>query len=171
MLDHLLHCGHREALYHLARFYQPNSYLEVGVREGDSLRATLDGCPNIQRIVLCDTWGNEAGGTGRGNHNHIAKQLSALNYEGCIHWLDGSSQELLTLLDGGYDIVHIDGDHDIIPAYQDLVDGWRLTNILLAVHDITFNTVSKALKLFEEHVNISPSFIFKGDTGTHVYLK
>ena len=51
-----------KTLSFLAKGFKPKRYLEIGVREGDSLKAILDFYrPTF--VTLCDTWGENYGGT------------------------------------------------------------------------------------------------------------
>lgn len=104
---------------------RPLSYLEVGVREGDSLiRVLKHVCPS--KLYLCDDWGVVAGGTGRGNHNHIAALLDeqALNLNPV--YLDGDSHVLLKTVFESFQFITIDGDHSEEGAVKDLNDCWPL---------------------------------------------
>ena len=62
---------HHDVLAFAASLLNAVSYLEIGVQEGASLRRVLSFNRSISRIGVCNTWGKEHGGTGRGNHNHI----------------------------------------------------------------------------------------------------
>jgi len=78
-----------QTLNELSEIFMPDSYLEIGVREGDSLKALLKG-HHPYNITICDTWGSAYGGTGRGSSKHIVKILEELEYEGGVNILDNS---------------------------------------------------------------------------------
>ncbi len=113
------------ALQFVASLRKPQQYLEVGVCDGDSVKvvveATLD---SLQKLVLCDTWGGEFSGTGRGTHEYVARLLADTGYKGEIQWLDGDSHQLLRPAVQGqsFDLILIDGDHSEAGARQDLMD-------------------------------------------------
>lgn len=124
------------ALRAIAFSIQPASYLEIGVAEGDSLMAVLE-CGSIKKIVLCDTWGGESGGTNRGNSSHVWKRLVSAGYDNkalAVEILDGRSQERLprwiedrlywgvlqNIMSLRFDMILVDGDHSAEGAERDL---------------------------------------------------
>lgn len=98
------------------------SYLEIGCREGDSLRLVVAANPTLERLVVCDTWGGIYGGTGRGSHRHIEELLSSLGYAGEVRFLDGDSRELIPTLRETFDLILVDGDHSDEGAAADLAN-------------------------------------------------
>ncbi len=115
-----------KTLKDMAEMILPKSYLEVGVREGDSLRAVLDIC-HPERLVLCDTWGSAYGGTGRGNANHIRKLLKEVGYKGKLMIFNESSHVALPKIScKRFDLINIDGDHSYNGALTDLRNAWKL---------------------------------------------
>ena len=114
-----------DTLAQLARLIRPTSYLEVGVRDGESLECVLNNCGSLKRICLCDTWGNEDGGTGRGTNEHI-KNLMTPRELAITCWLNGSSHLLLRTVDATFQLITVDGDHSKGGALEDLVDCWNL---------------------------------------------
>jgi hypothetical protein len=122
---------------------EARSYLEVGVQEGRSLGIVLDAGRSIRRVLLCDSWGNESGGSGRGNHDHIDRLLDG--WPGRLAFLDGDSRETLPNVESDpYDLVHIDGGHGYDVVISDLRHGWRLCAAAMVVHDIAFPEVWRA---------------------------
>lgn len=113
-------------------------YLEVGCREGDSLRQIVANSPVLQRIVVCDMWGPMYGGTGRGGHSHIEWMLNGLLYTGQRLFLDGDSKELVPTLREQFDLVLVDGDHSPAGALADLTNCWGAVESggQLVFHDI-----------------------------------
>jgi len=110
----------------LAKYSQPKSYLEIGTREGDSLKSVFIGCYKIKKLVLCDTWGSAYGGTGKGNHKHIETFLKVIGYDGEVKFLDGDSKYMIPTLNEKFDLILVDGDHSYKGAYTDLQNTWRL---------------------------------------------
>lgn len=113
-------------LISLVTYSKPKSYLEIGVKDGDSLKATLLGHSNIRRLVLCDTWGGKYGGSGKGNHNHIQKFLERIYFDGEVKFLDGDSKYMIPTLNEKFDLILVDGDHSYKGAYTDLQNTWKL---------------------------------------------
>ena len=159
--------GHREALRWVAGEIKPRSYLEVGVREGHSLAAVLR-ASDPERLVLCDTWGNRHGGTGRGNHDHIERLLDVLGFTGEVEWHDTVSSMMWASMPGACDLVHIDGDHSYEGALFDIRKGWMATGRAMVVHDVVASEpVSRAAK----DLGYEPAHVFTGDAGTGVWIK
>ena len=143
------------------------SYLCVGVQEGECLMHVLKGNPDIKRIALCDTWGPHHGGTNRGNHEHIAQKLKNTRTNAKITWLDGPSQDLIPTLKETFDLTYVDGDHAEEPAYTDLKNVWPLTVKAMVVHDTFFPTVTKALARFVQEHPCDVEF-YTGGTGSAI---
>lgn len=98
------------------------SYLEIGCREGGSLRLVVAANSTLERLVICDTWGGIYGGTGRGSHWHIEQLLSLLGYAGEVRFLDGDSRLLIPTLRETFDLILVDGDHSDEGAEIDLAN-------------------------------------------------
>ena len=105
-------------------------YLEIGVREGDSLRVVVENGHALQSVWLSDTWGGEYGGTNRGSHWHIEKLLDEFPVLGRIAFLDGDSRVTIPALmpqkANAFDLVLVDGDHSAAGAMADLQNVWPL---------------------------------------------
>lgn len=113
-------------------------YLEIGCREGDSLREVVLHAPALKRVVVCDLWGSDFGGTGRGSHCHIDRLLDELGFTGERVFLDGDSRETVPTIRGTFDLVLVDGDHSDEGARADLQNAWPLvvSGGMLLFHDI-----------------------------------
>ena len=108
---------------------QPESYLEIGVREGDSLKIVLQHAKPA-RIYLCDTYGTGYGGSGRGSHDHIAALIKEIGYGGEVNYLDGDSTVLVPRLPlESMDLIMVDGDHSATGAMADLENCYRLLRV------------------------------------------
>ena len=121
------------------RAFAPARYLEIGTREGDSLRVVVENSHGIARIVCCDTWGGEWGGTGRGGHAHIDAMLATMLYDGEAMYLDGDSKQTVPTLDEQFDLVLVDGDHSAEGGRADLDNVLPLVakGGCVVFHDIT----------------------------------
>jgi len=88
-------------------------------------------------------WGNDYGGSGRGNHQHIDQLLDDFNFDGLRAFLDGNSRDTIPALmperADAFDLVLVDGDHSYEGGMADLVNVWPLVKPGGAVvfHDIT----------------------------------
>lgn len=130
-------CELHTLLDRFSELIKPASYLEVGVREGDSLKYVLrHAMPS--RLYLCDDWGVAAGGTGRGSHDHIQAMLDDQALAVNPVYIDGNSHVLLKEIHTTFQMITVDGDHSEQGATQDLFDCWRLleTNGFLFFDDI-----------------------------------
>lgn len=115
-----------DVLTDLAAREEPASYLEIGVREGESLACVLP-LPSLRKVVLCDTWGDSFGGTGRGSHEHLLGMLAPYELE--VVWWDGDSKTMVPREGPKHrnlDLALIDGDHSIPGASRDLIEVWPL---------------------------------------------
>ncbi|MBU2346687.1 MAG: class I SAM-dependent methyltransferase [Gammaproteobacteria bacterium] len=117
------------------------SYLEIGVCEGNSVKAMVQEFPLIEKIVLSDTWGDTYGGSNQLSHDHIEDQLEDEGFDlDNVIFLDGDSKETLPLYfslsqEEVFDLIFIDGDHSIEGATEDLancIDHCRIC----AFHDV-----------------------------------
>jgi hypothetical protein len=98
-------------------------YLEIGVREGDSLKVMAD-LPCVRIAVGIDTWGLDSGGTGRGSPWHIPPFIGASMEK--VILLSASSHHILKGFVHGFDLIYVDGKHDEPDAKEDLEDCIKL---------------------------------------------
>jgi hypothetical protein len=144
--------------YHIKN-YKVIKYLEIGTREGDSLKRVIVNNPYLIDIVVSDMWGDHYGGTSRGSHSHISDLLSEINYNNSITFLDGDSKKTIpTLLDkyiNSFDLILVDGDHSYHGGMTDLINVFPLckSNGFILFHDI-YHVKHKYLdKCFDEFTN------------------
>ena len=130
------------------------SYLEIGTRDGGSLRVVLENAPELESIVCADTWGGEWGGSARGSHDHIDRMLAEMLYTGSVRYLDGDSKATIPTLAGQFDLVLVDGDHSHEGGLADLENVWPLTKPggCVAFHDITHPSHPYLLETFDGFV-------------------
>jgi hypothetical protein len=114
------------------------AYLEIGCREGDSLRQVVANSAVLRRVVVCDMWGPLYGGTGRGTHAHIDAMLNQFVYTGEREFHDGDSKVTVPKILGQFDLVLVDGDHSAEGALADLRNCWPLVarGGQLVFHDV-----------------------------------
>jgi hypothetical protein len=168
VITHVAQLKHPNFIDYIASVSVPKTYLEVGVRDGDSVFAALRGTNSITKLILCDNWGFVHGGTGRGSHDHIAAALKS-RYTGEVQYLDGNSGELLpTLQLRAADMSHVDGDHSMEGELSDLRLVWPRTRSVMVVHDIYMPTVWEAVSTFLQETikHISHTETALGDTGS-----
>lgn len=144
------------------------SYLCVGVQEGECLEHVVRANPAIERLALCDTWGPEHGGTGRGTHDHIAARLARLGYCGSVAYLDGRSEDLVPTLTESFDLSYVDGDHSEEAAFVDLGNVWPRTSRAMVVHDIRMASVWSAFTRFCDSIKGASLACAMGGFGTAV---
>lgn len=119
-----------KVLRDMSEKFHPKSYMEIGVREGLSLSVVLNSCSFLEKLLLCDTWGSEAGGTGRGNHDHIDTILKAYP-KVKTKYLDGLSQSTVPKYHKEnpidlYEMILVDGDHAEKQADKDIRNAWEM---------------------------------------------
>jgi predicted O-methyltransferase YrrM len=149
------------------RTHSIRSCLEIGTREGDSLRVVVENSPELSRIVCCDTWGNQYGGSGRGSDDHIHRMLAQLLYVGNVACLTGDSKQTVPLLKGPFDLVLVDGDHSFAGATADLENVWPLVSRggCVVFHDTNHPAHMDLAQCFNEFVarhNAPHQFITEG---------
>jgi len=173
-----------ESLYrylaHHCQTHKVRRYLEVGTREGDSLRMVLENCgPELQAVWVADMWGNEYGGSGRGSHAHIDQLLDDFGFDGRRAFLDGNSRDTIPALmpekAGAFDLVLIDGDHSAEGAWADIENVWPLVRCggCVVFHDITHPEHMYLLDVFDKFVakHKAPHQIILNPYGVGVALK
>jgi predicted O-methyltransferase YrrM len=131
-----------EYLEQYCKQYHPSTYLEIGTREGNSLKVVLTNSKNINEVFVCDTWGSLYGGTGKANHSHISDMINKVGYTGKINYLDGDSKiEIPKLNNNNYfDLILVDGDHSAEGGLLDLENVLQLAKRgggCILFHDIT----------------------------------
>lgn len=120
-------------VFSAAKVLRPDSYLEIGVCEGDSLVSLLKGHLETRKIHLIDDFGGKYGGTGRGNDLHIRKILDLPKFNrlnSAMIWSEKSKDVLPVLIekDHRFDLITVDGDHSENGAREDLHSCWELLN-------------------------------------------
>ena len=149
----------------------PNRYLEIGTREGGSISAVLTHSePPPKKVVMCDPWTTEHGGTGRGSHHHIEEVLEGLKFGGVARFLDGRSQQLSPTLKETFDLILIDGDHTPCIVAIDVRNCWPLLDpggILVMDDTFAFGLT----KLVDPYEGAKLIHVDKRRNGVHVYEK
>lgn len=145
----------RQFLARHAAEFQPRSYLEIGTREGDSLRIVVEHAHALERVCCADTWGGEWGGTSRGSHAHIDTMLASMLFVGEVAYLDGDSKQLVPTLDRKFDLILVDGDHSAEGARADLKNVWPLcaSRGCIVFHDISHPAHLHLRGVFDEWVS------------------
>ena len=134
-------------------------YLEIGTREGDSLRIVLENAAaDLLSVWVADLWGSDYGGSGRGSHQHIEQLLDDFNFDGRRAFLDGNSRDTVPALmpekAEAFDLVLVDGDHSYEGGMADLVNVWPLVKPggCVVFHDITHPAHPNLMQCFDEFV-------------------
>ena len=135
------------------------TYLEIGTREGDSLKNVVVDNPSLVNVVVSDMWGGLYGGTSRLSHGHISQLLDELKYQNSVTYLDGDSKQTIPTLKDAYldyfDLVLVDGDHSYEGGMADLVNVLPLCapggSILF--HDICHPAHGYLEQCFDEFIN------------------
>ena len=132
--------------------FQPRGYLEIGTREGDSLRVVVEHAYTLGKVVCADTWGSEWGGTGRGDPSHIDAMLAAMLYVGDVAYLTGDSRQTIPTLAEPFDLILVDGDHSEEGGRADLENVWPICapGGCIAFHDITHPAHPYLERVFDE---------------------
>jgi hypothetical protein len=169
-----------ECLREHVRQHNVRHYLEIGTRDGDSLRVVLEeDAGTLESVWLADTWGSEYGGTGRGNHRHIDQLLDDFNFDGRRAYLDGNSRDTIPALYpeklNTFDLVLVDGDHSYDGAITDLNNVWPLARWggAIVFHDICHPAHPDLRKCFDDFVDqyLAPSKVIEEGYGVGIVWK
>jgi predicted O-methyltransferase YrrM len=144
-------------------------YMEIGVQDGNSTLYVAEHYPNIEQMVLCDTWGDAHGGTNRGSHDYVQKRLvDAGIWMGRISFLDGDANILLPEYYQQYqrerfDLIVIDDDHSVISLsnHLDLLIGKA---DFIACHDICMEGLKDVVYL--KYITMAKDYVLIFDNNT-----
>lgn len=122
------------------RFEALDSYMEIGVQDGDSTLGMLARFHLVNKLVLCDNWGPGHGGTNRGNHNYVENRIRNSGYTGELVFLDGDSREHVPRYFSEnpseyFDLIVIDDDHSVPTLWQHLRTVLGRADVI-ACHDL-----------------------------------
>ena len=118
-----------------------DSYIEIGVQEGCTLRWVLKNNPDLQKVLVCDNWRGDYGGNDKKNHDHILKLLEEEAFpRDRVQFLDGDSRFLLYYYFQHHTKIHfelafLDGDHSDYGLWYDLLNVFNYVDVIL-VDDI-----------------------------------
>ena len=113
-----------------------SAYLEIGTKNGASLRAVLTANPDLARVVCCDTWQKRRRDRQPATHAHIEALLAEMGWTGDRGYLDGRSTELVPQLEETFDLILIDGGHSFETARDDLEHCFALATRFIVIDDI-----------------------------------
>lgn len=152
------------------------SYLEIGVCEGNSVKAMIGEFPYINKLVLSDLWTDTYGGSNRLSHEHIEDMLEDEGFDlQNVIFLDGDSKKTIPQyfeFSGSeiFDLIFVDGDHSIEGAFDDIancIDHCRI----MAFHDVRHPEHRYLLGLcYSFYDYIKDSFIMIDDGEYLVYF-
>jgi hypothetical protein len=155
-------------------------YLEIGTREGDSLRIVLENAAaDLLSVWVADLWGSDYGGSGRGSHAHIDQMLDDFHFDGRRVFLDGNSRDTIPALmpekAEAFDLVLVDGDHSYEGGMADLLNTWPLVKPggCVVFHDITHPAHPDLMRCFDAFTKLHrmPHTIITDDYGLGVAWK
>jgi spermidine synthase len=101
---------------------QAATYLEIGVREGNSLLEALK-VETLRLAVGVDTWGPHYGGSNRGSADHLWSLIADPHR---VLLISGDSKQVLPMLSHLFDVIYVDGDHSEAGCLADLDNSKRL---------------------------------------------
>lgn len=151
------------------------SYLEIGVCEGNSVKDMINEFPNIEKLVLSDTWSDTFGGSCRLSHEHIQEMLIMEVFDiDKVDFLDGDSKWTIPLYfrehDITFDLIFIDGDHTYEGCLADL-DNCIGHCLICAIHDVRHPAHSYLLDLcYDFYDLIKDKFIMVDDGEYLIYF-
>jgi len=150
-----------------------SSFDEKLLKKAEKFKITK---PNIE-ITLCDTWGDQYGGTNRGTPRYVLELL--VNRLHCerynIKIMTGDSKKTVPTLRENYDLIYIDGDHSYDGAMKDLENCKNKFNKYIVFDDI-YHKAHKYLfkcinKFLENNRQLKATFVGKNNNGTVIIYK
>lgn len=124
-------------------FNDVNTYLEIGVREGNTFRSRVPLVNTLAVAIDCwDLFENNAQ-----NDMNRSRQIAKEQYEKLASFASGQDKaevirsfsnnpDLLSKFDDGFfDLIFIDGDHSYEGVKEDLNNWWGKCNTLFCGHD------------------------------------
>jgi Methyltransferase domain len=138
----------------VAAFTQPKSICEIGVRAGYSAAAFLQAVPTARFVGFDLDEGSEGGIAG---FSAFARITLSQYHDAKLVIAD--SQKFITLPEGPYDLVHIDGDHTTFGALHDIETAIYSRSKWILVDDYDFikdvrvatNEVIRSLRVTEAY--------------------
>lgn len=171
-------CMHLPFAYDLMREFAPKTFVELGVKEGESYFAFCQSAAENKISVRCygiDSWQGDIQ-TGKLNPQ-IAKYVASYN------WQYSSFSELKRMLfsealadfpDGTIDLLHIDGAHTYRDVKTDF-ESWLpkvSSNGLVLFHDVMVRDHGFGVwKVWEEIAREDNSFLFEFGFGLGIWKK
>jgi len=122
-----------DLLEHLCNLLHPQSYLEIGVAKGDSLKTVLKNA-NIQRLVLVDNWQAKKVPN---DFSHVDEILEQHNFGGEVEKYSESSITAVPKVSGEFDLILVDGYHGYDVVKTDILNCLPLlaNRGLMVAHD------------------------------------
>jgi len=111
--------------YNICKKYMPKAIAEIGVRYGYSAYSFLCACPKA-RYYGIDCFSSEHGGVGKDTFDYVYELLEPVSDANKITLLNVDTQSVTDnpIGSGGYDFVHIDGDHTYNGCLHDMELMW-----------------------------------------------
>jgi len=108
----------------MATLLRPESYLEIGVRRGNSMSMVAAHAPACS-IYGFDLWIQDYAGLANPGQAFVETQLARVGYTGRAHFVDGDSAATVPAFldahpDLHFDLITVDGDHSARGARIDL---------------------------------------------------
>jgi cephalosporin hydroxylase len=113
--DYITCRNYYEIYYAIAKHYQPESILEIGVRYGYSLYSMMVASERLNYVRGYDNDNYNADSVERANAN-----ISAVISEKIDFKVENLDTQNIDKLDRFYDLIHIDGDHSYEGKVHDL---------------------------------------------------
>jgi predicted O-methyltransferase YrrM len=156
----------------LAKLVKPDSILEIGVRLGFSMISMYRGHPEVSVLAGIDNQTYDGESVKKAEEN-----IRAVGFAKTFE-LYGASSHGFSMGDALrgrlFDIVHVDGDHSALGAFQDFLEYWNFVRPggVMVADDANFTEVRKAIES-ARHVlcDLSWDSYHNHDSGWHLFGK
>lgn len=161
-----MHCkNYYEIYYAIAKYYNPKSILEIGVRYGYSLYSMIAACENLEYVRGYDIDEYDPGSIEIANKN-----ISNVISKGIDFKIENKNTQNAKKLRKKYDLIHVDGNHTFEGKLHDLNLVKNNCKVLIIDDYNHIREVKNAVEKFiSDNENIiEKNFLINSMRGTYI---
>lgn len=155
-----------QSKYEIAKEFQPESILEIGVRAGYCAYAMLAACPDAKYLGIDADEGTHGGK--KEYYKHAEDALREFDAEIIIE----NSQQLDKFPEG-FDLIHIDGDHSYDGCMNDIIKavGSNFGKVIVVDDYHYIGDVQDACDAFDNELMFETRIVTDGHRGSFLILR
>lgn len=161
-----MHCkNYYEIYYAIAKYYQPKSILEIGVRYGYSLYSMIAACENLEYVRGYDIDEYDKDSIEVANKNISNVISKEIDFK-----IENKNTQTSKKLRKKYDLIHVDGDHSYNGKLHDLELVKNNCKVLIIDDYNHIRDVKSAVDKFvpENEDIIEKNFLIGSMRGTYI---